>query len=131
MLEDLAPIVGILTIFGGITAMVVLPSYFKSKERREMLATLRAAIEKGQPVPPEMIDAMTRNVKVAPTALGDLRTGIIWVAVGVGVATFGYFVSYEEADAFHPMLGMGAIPGVVGLTYIVLSFFNPNKSKQP
>jgi hypothetical protein len=131
MLEDLAPIVGILTIFGGITAMVVLPSYFKSKERREMQATLRAAIEKGQPVPPEMIDAMTRNVKVAPTALSDLRTGIIWVAVGIGIATFGYFVSYEEAEAFHPMLGMGAIPAVVGLTYIVLSFFNPNKSKQP
>ena len=131
MLEDLAPIVAILTIFGGITAMIVLPSYFKSKERREMQATLRAAIEKGQPVPPEMIDAMTRNVKVAPTALSDLRTGIIWVAVGVGIAAFGYFVSYEEAEAFHPMLGMGAIPAIVGLTYIVLSFFNPNKSKQP
>jgi hypothetical protein len=131
MLEDLAPIVAILTIFGGITAMIVLPSYFKSKERREMQATLRAAIEKGQPVPPEMIDAMTRNVKVAPTALSDLRTGIIWVAVGIGIATFGYFVSYEEAEAFHPMLGMGAIPAVVGLTYIVLSFFIPNKSKQP
>lgn len=131
MLEDLAPIVAILTIFGGITAMIVLPSYFKSKERREMQATLRAAIEKGQPVPPEMIDAMTRNVKVEPTALSDLRTGIIWVAVGVGIAAFGYFVSYEEAEAFHPMLGMGAIPAIVGLTYIVLSFFNPNKSKQP
>lgn len=131
MLEDLAPIVGFLTIFGGITAMVVLPSYFKSKERREMQATLRAAIEKGQPVPPEMIDAMTRNVKVAPTALSDLRTGIIWVAVGVGIAAFGYFVSYEEAGFFHPMLGMGAIPAIVGLTYIALSFFNPNKSKQP
>jgi hypothetical protein len=131
MLEDLAPIVGFLTICGAITAMVVLPGYFKSKERREMQATLRAAIEKGQPVPPEMIDAMTRNVKVAPTALSDLRTGIIWVAVGVGVATFGYFVSYMDADALYPMIGMGAIPGVVGLTYIVLSFFNPNKSKQP
>jgi hypothetical protein len=128
---DLIPLAAVSLPFLMIIAIVVVPAYLKSKERREMQATLRAAIDKGQPVPQEMIDAMTKNVKVAPTALSDIRTGIIWVAVGIGIGVFGYMVSYEEAEAFHPMVGIAAIPTIIGLTYIVLSFFNPNKSKQP
>jgi hypothetical protein len=74
---------------------------------------------------------MTRNVKVAPTSLSDIRTGIIWLAVGAGIGAFGFMIGYEEAEAFHPMLGIASIPAVIGLAYIALSFFNPNKARQP
>lgn len=126
-LEVLIP----LAPFAMVTAIVVVPAWLKSRERREMQATLRTAIDKGQPLPPEIIDAMTKNVKVAPTALSDVRTGIIWLAVAGGLAALGFFVGYEEADAYHPMLGVAAIPAIIGLAYIALSFFNPNKAKQP
>lgn len=117
--------------FAMVTAIVVVPAWLKSRERREMQATLRTAIDKGQPLPPEIIDAMTKNVKVAPTSLSDVRTGIIWLAVAGGLAALGFFVGYEEADAYHPMLGVASIPAIIGLAYIALSFFNPNKAKQP
>ncbi len=130
-MEDLIPLVAVSMPFIMVIAIVVVPAILKSRERREMQATLRAAIEKGQPLPPEMIDAMTRNVKVAPTSLSDIRTGIIWLAVGAGIGAFGFMIGYEEAEAFHPMLGIASIPAVIGLAYIALSFFNPNKARQP
>ncbi|MDP1632056.1 MAG: DUF6249 domain-containing protein [Caulobacter sp.] len=114
-----------------VIAIVVVPAWLKSRERREMQATLRTAIEKGQPLPPEIIDAMTKNVKVAPTSLSDIRTGIIWVAVAAGVGVLAFMAGFEDVDAFHPILGVAAIPGIIGLAYIALSFFNPNKAKQP
>jgi hypothetical protein len=130
-MKDLIPLFGVIMPFLMIISIIVIPAWFKSKERREMQATLRAAIEKGQPVPTEMIDAMTRNVKVAPTALSDIRTGVIWIAVGLGVCLFGFMIGFEDADAFHPMLALGGIPIIIGAAYVVLSFFNPNKAKQP
>ena len=117
--------------FAMVTAIIVVPAWLKSRERREMQATLRTAIDKGQPLPPEIIDAMTKNVKVAPTSLSDVRTGIIWLAVGAGLAAMGFMIGYEEAEAFHPMLGVAAIPAIIGVAYIALSFFNPNKARQP
>jgi hypothetical protein len=120
-----------LGFFALIGAIVIVPTYLKSKERREMQATMRAAIERGQEVPQDMIEAMTRNVKVAPTALSDIRTGVVWIAIGAGIAVFGFMLSYEEADAFHPLMGIAAIPVIIGVTFVILSFFNPNKSKQP
>lgn len=125
-MEMLIPI----AFFAMIAAIVIVPNWLKSRERSEMQSTLRSAIDKGQPMPPEVIDALTKNVKVAPTALSDLRTGVIWIAIGIGIAVFGYFVSYEADEALHPMIGIGSIPVIIGLTYVILSFFNPNKGKQ-
>jgi len=73
---------------------------------------------------------MTKNVKIVPTSLSDLRAGVIWLAVGLGLGAFGYMIGFEDADAFHPILGIATIPAVIGLAYIALSFFNPNKYKQ-
>ena len=125
-MEILIPI----SFFAMIAAIFIVPGVLKARERTEMQATLRAAIDKGQPMPPEVIDALTKNVKVAPTALSDIRTGVIWIAIGLGISVFGYFVSYEADEALRPLLGIGAIPVIIGASFVVLSFFNPNKGKQ-
>jgi hypothetical protein len=116
--------------FAMVVAIVVLPFYFKSRERREMQRTLRVAIEKGQPMPPEVIDAMTKTVKLPPTRLRDLRTGVIWLAVGVGVAGATYFGDFIHGDNDFDGFGIACIPAVIGIAYIVLSFFNPNKEER-
>lgn len=125
-MEILVPI----AFFAMIAAIVIVPGWLKSQERAQMQDTLRSAIDKGQPMPPEVIDALTKNVKVAPTAVSDLRTGVIWLGIGLGVAAFGYILSYEWDEGFTVMGGIGSIPAIIGLTFIVLSFFNPNKGKQ-
>ncbi len=111
-----------------IVAVTLGPVLIKSRERREMQATLRSAIEKGQPLPPDVIEALSReNVKPVATAARDLRVGVILLAVSIGIALMGYLISFEEMDAFYPVSGVAAIPGMIGLAFIVLSFFNKNK----
>ena len=127
---DNAGILVPIAMFAMIAAIVIVPNWLKSRERQEMQNTLRTAIDKGQPMPPEVIDALTKNVKQPSSALSDLRTGIIWIAIGVGIGVFGYFVSYEADEALRPMIGIGAIPAIIGATFVILGFFNPNKGKQ-
>ncbi len=111
-----------------IVAVTLGPVLIKSRERREMQATLRSAIEKGQPLPPDVIEALSReNVKPVATAARDLRVGVILLAVSIGIALMGYLISFEEMDAFYPVSGVAAIPGMIGLAFIVLSVFNKNK----
>lgn len=124
--EIVVPVVGCMMI----VAIVCLPIYFKSRERREMQHTLRAAIDKGQPLPPEVIEAMTRSVKLPPTRLRDLRTGVIWLAIGIGVGLATYFGDFIHGGDDFQGFGIACIPAVIGVAYIVLSFFNPNKEER-
>lgn len=135
-MQDFIPLFAIFAVFGTITAIIVGPTYFKSRERQEMQATVRAAIDKGQPLPPEVIEALgkeaTRNI---PSRSRDIRRGIIWLAVGIGMAAFslindlrGFGDDWNDGPNFDGgLLGLAAIPITIGLAFIVLSFFNKNK----
>ena len=117
-----------IVLFIMIGAIVIVPTWLKSKERKEMQATLRASIEKGQALPPEIVEALSKeNIKPPATATRDLRVGVILLAVSLGVALFGYMVSFAEMDAFYPIAGSAAVPGMIGLAFIILSLFNKNK----
>jgi hypothetical protein len=133
-MEDFIPIFGIFAVFGSITAIIVGPTWLKSREKREMQATLRHAMDKGQSLPPEVIDALTQDVsRNLPSRSRDLRRGIIWLAVGIGIAAFGLINDLSAGgndwgDNFGDgLLGVAAIPVTIGLAFIVLSFFNKNK----
>ena len=130
---DITPIFIVGIIFASIVAIIVGPGYLKSRERREMQETVRRAIDKGQPLPPEVIDAMSKDVsKNLPSRTKDIRRGIIWVAVGVGLAAFsiinqlswdqGGWNGEESGIVSGGLLGLAAIPFTIGL-----SFFNKNK----
>lgn len=117
-----------LGFFAMIAGIVLVPTWLKSRERREMQATLRASIEKGQALPPEVIEAISKdNAKPVQTAHRDLRAGVILLSVAIGIALLGYAVSFAEIDAYYPIVGVAAIPGMIGLAFIILSFFNKNK----
>src|SRR4051812_19160199 len=110
-----------LSFFGMIAGVVLVPRYFKSRERREMQQTIRAAIERGQPLPPEMIDAMTRDVRPAASPARDLRAGIVWLSIAVGLGVIGLLaMNADESDGAYVAWGIAAIPTCVGLAYIAL-----------
>ena len=123
-MEILIPI----TLFVMIAAIVIFPSYFKSQERQRMAEALRSSIDKGEPLPPEVVTAISSNVKAPPSPARDLRTGIIWIGVAVGLAVMGVVIGVEEPDATYPMLGIAAFPGFVGLAFVVLGLINRNKA---
>lgn len=134
---DITPIMIVGIVFAAITAVIIGPGYLKSRERREMQETVRRAIDKGQPLPPEVIEAMSKDVtKNLPSRTKDIRIGIIWLAVGVGLAAFGAinemtWGSMEWTEGNVPfgagMLGIAAIPATIGVAFIILSFFNKNR----
>jgi hypothetical protein len=119
-----------IAFFAMIAAIVLLPGYLRSQDRARMHETLRIAYEKGQPVPPELIEALQRNVapRVISTPERDLRMGIVLVAVGLGFAGLGYglwygLMSVNEIAAYvsgGSTAGFGAIPGFVGVAYLIL-----------
>ena len=111
-----------LGFFAMVAAIVIVPRYLKSLERQKLQETLRASIEKGAELPPEVVQALTSDAKPAPSPYRDLRAGIIWLGVAVGFAALGAAVSFEEPDALYPLLGVAAFPGFIGLALIGLSF---------
>jgi hypothetical protein len=122
-MEILIPI----TFFAMIAAIVIVPRYLKSQERQKLQETLKSSIEHGAPIPQEIIDIITRDVKPPPSPYRDLRGGILWLGVAVGFAALGFAVSFEEPDALYPMLGVAAFPGFIGLALIILSFVSSGR----
>jgi hypothetical protein len=116
-LEILIP----LALFAMIAAIVIVPRYLKSVERQKMADTLRVAIEKGQPLPPEMINMLTADTPPKPSPQRDLRRGLIFVAIALGLVVMGLVIGQGEPDATYPMIGLAAIPGFIGLALIAVS----------
>jgi hypothetical protein len=131
-MEDFIPIFAIFAVFGTITAIIVGPTFLKYREKRDMQETVRHAVDKGQELPPELIDVMTKDVqKALPSRTKDIRRGIIWLAVGIGLAAFGLVSEWGGNDwnggMDNGLLGIACIPATIGIAFIVLSFFNPSK----
>lgn len=120
-----------LGFFAMVAALVIVPRYFRSLERQRMAETLKVAIEKGQPLPTEIIDAMSSNVRtpgLPPSPQRDLRTGIIWLGIGAGLAAMGFAIGFgENPDALYPILGIAAFPIFIGLAFVALASLNKSK----
>lgn len=118
-----------LGLFAAIAAMVLVPAWLKSRDRRDMQETVRLALDKGQALPAELIEAIANAARGRiATAHTDLRTGVIWLAVAAGVATFGWMIGFEDQEAVYPIIGLAAVPGFLGLAFVILSFFNKTRA---
>lgn len=114
-----------LTFFAMIVAVVWLSLHFGLKKRIEIFQTLRFALEKGQPIPPETLEAMTRM----GSPLADLRRGIIFLAIAGAFAGVAGIVASGEPDAVRPLLGVGVFPLFLGLAFLGLHFFANDKKR--
>ena len=110
-----------LGFFATIAAIVIVPRYFRSLERRKLQDTLRAAVERGHSVPPEVLEAVSRDLRPVPSPQRDLRLGILWLAGGIGVACLGVLVGTRHPDALYPTVGVAAVPVFIGLAFILIS----------
>jgi len=86
------------------------------KKRGLALQPLRAAIERGQQLDPQLIerlmDADRRDEPMNPIYMKV--GGIVTVAAGVGVAVLSFFVSQVMPASFYPVLGAGIVAVCVG-----------------
>lgn len=117
-----------LGFFAMIAAIVVMPSYFRSREKERLHETLRAAYEKGQPVPPEMIEALQIDRPKAAQPDRDLRRGIILLCIAAAIIVFALTVGqFHDHDA-NGFAAVAAFPGFIGIGYIAFWLASRRKS---
>jgi Domain of unknown function (DUF6249) len=118
------PIVAIvfLTIFGAPVLIVGLILYFSFSRSRAVHRTVRMLVEKGQPVPPALL-----NPPPAQRQRSDLRRGIILTMVGLGLMMFFGAVNEWEGGAWT----LGLIPFLIGAGYLLVWKLDTKKDNPP
>src|SRR5215831_778155 len=108
------PIVAIvfLSIFGAPVLIVMVIGIFALIGNRMRQRTIRMMVEKGQPVPAELLAPEVRRVR----RRSDVRRGVIWAMVGLGAMIFfGAVNDWKEG-----VWSLGLIPFLIGLGYLIV-----------
>jgi len=108
------PIVAIvfLSIFGAPVLIVIMIGMFTLLVSRMRQRTIRMMVEKGQPIPAELLAPAARSVR----RRSDVRRGVIWSMVGLGVMIFFGAVNDWEGGAWS----LGLIPFLIGVGYLMV-----------
>jgi hypothetical protein len=101
-----APLI-VAIVFGCPVLIVAAVLYFRQRRHAMMHRTLAAMIEKGTPIPPELLTPEPRR---RPS---DLRRGIVLLMTGFGV--IGFFLAQKEEG-----WGLGLIPLLIGVGYLIV-----------
>ncbi len=131
-LDDLIPIVGIAATFGTPILIVFFVCYFKYRRRRENVALAQEYLNKGLPVPPQLLDDGQAYFKesvstVSPSRCqSDLRRGFKLAFIGLGITAAFYF-----AEPHSTTWAWGLIPLIMGLGYLISSWFESRQQARP
>jgi len=94
-------------VFACPVLVVAVVMIFRLRRQAMLHKTLDAMIEKGVPIPPELL------AHEQPRRPSDLRRGIVLVATGFGVAAF---LILDKDKAW----GLGLIPLLIGIGYLIV-----------
>ena len=114
MPAEVIPLVGIvfLSIFGAPVLIVVMIGVFALLVSRSRQRTIRMMVEKGQPVPAELLAPEVRRVR----RRSDVRRGVIWTMMGLGLMVWLAAVNDWEGGAWS----LGLSPFLIGLGYLII-----------
>ena len=113
MNEEWIPI----AMFMSIALIFFIVLYFKHRSRAEMQQTVRLALEKGTELTPDIIN---RLGEPEPSKNRDLRAGLIWTALAVGLALCGFAVPDPSGHALQGCLAGAAFPFAIGVAYLIM-----------
>src|SRR5262249_333189 len=119
------PIVAIvfLSIFGAPVLIVLTIGMFALIGNRMRQRTIRMMVEKGQPVPAELLAPEVRRVR----RRSDVRRGVIWTMVGLGRMVWLAAVNDWEGGVWS----FGLIPFLIGLGYLIVWKLESKKDIPP
>ena len=120
----LIPIIAIIMTFGTPIAIVAIISINKARNNAELQKTLRMSIEKGQPLPAEFVESMSRIIPKAKNPMNDIRGGLILIAVALGLLVASYI---DNGFGIHNISGFAAIPGLIGVALLILGIIGLNR----
>lgn len=110
----------------GVALVISLQLFFSHRNRIETQRTIRAALEKGQQLSPEVLKEIG---DASRSPLADLRRGVIAIAIGLGIMALGFFgvdLSDEELVSGGTVIGIGFLPLLIGIAYLALWRFAPS-----
>lgn len=114
-MEELIPI----TLFLITGLVLCVAFYLRYRARQEVQLTLRRALESGRELTPEFLAAVADQ---PPGGNRDLRRGVIGFALAVALAVCAWLIDTTE------LYGVAAFPLTLGLAYLALWRFDPNRS---
>ena len=117
-MDNVAGEMVLIFMFLGLTVIISLFFWFRFRARGEMQQTIRTAIDKGQELTPELVESLGSPQKSSKDR--DLRLALIWLAIGLGIALFGFAMSTVEGRVLMIMLGISAFPFMIGLAYTIM-----------
>src|SRR5437762_1736266 len=119
------PIVAIvfLSIFGAPVLIVIMIGIFALMGSRMRQRTIRMMVEKGQPVPAELLAPEVRHVR----RRSDMRRGVVWTMVGLGLMIWLAAVNDWEGGAWS----FGLFPFLIGLGYLIVWKLENKKDVPP
>ena len=107
-------------MFSMIAVCVWLGVSGRQKRSRMLHDTLRLMIEKGQPIPPELLQPTDPQRRPR----SDLRTGLVLVSIGIGVGVMLLLIHHDEWPG-------ALIPLLMGVAFLITWKIEANKNGQP
>jgi Ca2+/Na+ antiporter len=109
-----------IAMFASLAIIVSFFFWFRYRSRSEMQQTIRAAIDKGQELTPDLVESLGQPQR--PSKDKDLRYALVWFAVAIGFSALGGAIGAAEADeeVFLIMTGVAGFPFMMGLAYLVM-----------
>ncbi|ANO50242.1 DUF6249 domain-containing protein [Woeseia oceani] len=111
MSEELIPVV----MFIMIGVVITTAFYFKHRTRAEIQKTVRVVLEKGQELSPELLDSLGEPKK---SGNHDLRRALVFMALALATATFGYLLN--EEDVAEKLVAIAMFPFFISLAYLAM-----------
>ncbi len=93
----------------------------EKKKDRNRHETIRVYLEKGMEVPPELL--IDEDHPHAKKSISDLRKGIIWTVVGIGISITALIIMGSNRGA-----ALGLIPVCIGVGYLLAAKLDPKPS---
>jgi hypothetical protein len=107
-MDNLVPIVAIAFSL-SIPIISIIIDHFNRKSKMKVI---EKAIEKGV-----TLEGLTLEEKKEPR--GPYRSGMVVLAVGIGMAIFAFLMASVEIEAFYPILGAASIPVLIGIALMI------------
>lgn len=117
----LISVVAIIAPFAFVATIVAI-SLFNSRKKAQLHhETIRLALEKGQPLPAELLNVPTNGKEKRKP--NDRKSGLILIAVGAGIY---FFLSAVGNATGKPLIESarwaGLIPGLIGVAMLINCF---------
>jgi len=108
-----------------IGSVIIAALYFRYKSRAERMKVLQALAERGQPIPPELLNGTLGNAQPGP--VNYITRGVILISIGAAMVVFfavagGLFAGTMHGDEYAgPVLGF--FPLFLGLAYLGIGVY--------